>query len=358
MLRLAELRTVHEEVQNSYNALRNYVYENGFAPPRIGFINVPDADGGVTLPDIVSEVAQPLPVELSSLCGFALYLPAPVRRFSEGRLHVELRVAEDDAVRYLWHVPYDKLTLGWITFAFEQTGQFWRRTPLLYLRFETVVGHSPLFSLGPPQLRPDKVAVINGVAGTRALAFKTWQSIPGAPLTVTNQMWPTIRLDRQVTQIELAINEDLNVVKVPGQEERTNFELVTLLADQRRLQVHPLEDMVSVAHLPLIVPAGASALVAEVETGNEKAGRIEYALAVMPAEDAGSISVAGELPPSAQLSDWVVLPPLTRGTVLLRLTRPVRETSDLLLLTRLAEGESSAYGWAQFLKVCFKGLFD
>lgn len=358
MLRLAELRAIHEETQNSYNALRNYVSENGFAPPRLGFINAPDIDGGATLPETVTQLVQPLPVDLRSLCGFALHLQAPLPRFSEGYLHVELRAAEDDAVHHAWHVHYGKLTPGWITFAFEQAGQFWRKTPVLHLRFETAVDPAPLFSLGAPQLRADKVAVIDGIAGTRSLAFKTWQSIPGAPLTVSNQMWPAIRLDqRQISQIEIVIDEDLKYLNVPGQAELVGFDLVTLLANQNRLQVHPFENVVSVARLPRAIPAGASLLSAEVETGHENAGRIEYAIAALPPEDARNISETGDLPASAQISDWLALPPFTRGTVLLRLGRPVRATADLLLLTRLVEGENSVYGWAQFVRISLKGQF-
>ena len=63
ILRLAELRAVHEEVQNSYNALRNYVCENSLVPPRLGFINQPDTDSSAVLPESVSEVLQPLPVD-------------------------------------------------------------------------------------------------------------------------------------------------------------------------------------------------------------------------------------------------------------------------------------------------------
>ena len=359
MLRLAELRAVHEEVLNSYNALRNFVCDNGFAPPQPGFLNLPEADGGITLPEEVSEVVQPLPVDMRSLCGFALYLPQAVPPFADGTLHVELLAAEDDSVLLGWQTPYTSLPQGWVTFAFEQSERFWRLTPVLRLRFATNAGPAPQFSLAPAQLRAGKAVVIDGTPDTRTLAFKTWTSIPGAPLTVSNQMWPVIRLDNRATlQIELALDETLDAVSIPGQEERTGFALVTKLPAQRRLQVHPFEGMVSLARMPQACPAGTSMVIAMAGTGHPNAGRIEYALAVVPAAEGEAVTHESGLPATAQTSQWVALPPETPGQLHLRLHRPLREAADLFLMTRLAEGESSAYGWAQFRKLSLRGHFS
>ena len=131
--RLAEMRAIHEELQNSYDALRSYISEGGFVHPKLGFTNPPDPEN-VTLPDGVTEVLQPIPLELRSLCGISLHLKARVPRFAEGRLVVELLAADDDDIRFTWHMAYGSIQPGWITFAFDQNAGFLRRSPLLKLR--------------------------------------------------------------------------------------------------------------------------------------------------------------------------------------------------------------------------------
>lgn len=358
MVRLAELRAVHEEVLNGYNALRNFVAENGLAPPRPGFLNLPEADGEITLDEGVVEVVQPLPVDMRSMCGFALYLPAAVPQFTRGVLQVYLAAAEDDGLLLHWEVPYARLPQGWVTFAFEQSDRFWRKTPVLRLCFETEAGIEPRFSLSQPQLREDKGAMINNVRNARSLAFKTWISIPGAPLAVTNQMWPAIKPRSELgSQIEIVLHEGLTVTTVPGQEERSGFQVVTLLPEQCRLQVHPFENMVSTACLPRACLAGTSVIIAGVETAHPNAGQIEYALAVAPPGGSEFVTEDG-CPANAQISDWTALPPETPSQIRLRLNRPLRAAADLYLMTRLSPGEVSNYGWAQFHRISLRGQFS
>ncbi len=358
MLRLAELRTVHEEVQNSYNALRNYVCEHGFIPPRLGFINLPEADGGASLPENPTEVLQPLPVDLRSLCGFSLHLAAEMPHTAEGRLLVDLLAAEDDAVCFSWQMPYNALPQGWVTFAFEQSEQFWPKTPVLRLRYETVTGPAPLFSLAQPQLRRDKAAWINGRQDVRSLAFKAWQSIPGAPLTISSQIWPAIPLNKKpVTRIELTVDETLVYSDILNQEAQDGFRRIALLPELRRIQVHPVNGQVSVACVFEVCPAGTANVVAEVETGSPNAGQIEYAIAVLSSEETQLVGQLGELPKGIAASDWVALPPNVIGTVTLPLPKALQRPGDLYLMTRLSPGQSSEYGWAQFLRFSFQGNF-
>ena len=358
ILRLAELRAVHEEVQNSYNALRNYVCENSLVPPRLGFINQPDTDSSAVLPESVSEVLQPLPVDSRSLCGVSLYLAAQTPSSAEGRLLVDLVAAEDDDIRLSWRASYKELTQGWVTFAFEQNERFWRKSPVLRLRFETVTGPVPLFGMAKPQLRQDMAARVNGQLGSRPLALQVWQSVPGAPLNVSSQMWPVVLMDRKpVSQIELTIDETLAVADILNQAAQDGFQRITLLPARKRIQVHPVEGQISVACLFETCPPGTSRVVVEMETDSPNAGQVEYAIAVLSPEQTQLAGRLGKLPEDIAASDWVELPPAVTGSVALSLPETLQSPGDLYLMTRLLQGQSSAYGWAQFLRVSFQGTF-
>lgn len=359
MLRMAELRTVHEEVLNAYNELRNFVCDNSLAPPQPGFLNLPETVGGATLPATVGEVVQVLPMDMRSLCGFALYLPAAVQASARGTLNVELLAAEDDEVMLSWQANYNKLAEGWITFAFEQSERFWRKTPVLRLSFGTQVGTPPRFALAAPQLRADKAAVIDGIRNTRTLAFKSWASVPGAPLAISDQMWPVIRSEAAgVTQIELDMGGMLDVRAIPGQVERSGFNLITLLPENQILQLHPFEGIESMARLPGACPAGTRRVLASVETTHAQAGRIEYALAIVPSLESEFITNETGLPAGVTVSDWVALPPLTPSRLQLLLAEQLGESADLFLLTRLSPGAASNYGWASFSRISFRGQYD
>jgi hypothetical protein len=359
MLRMAELRGVHEQVLNAYNELRNFVSDNSFAPPQPGFLNLPEAVGGAALPAAVGEVVQQLPMDMRSLCAFALYLPEAVPAPACGVLHVELLAVEDDEAFLHWQVAYDKLAEGWITFAFEQSERFWRKTPVLRLRFETEAGSAPCFALAPPQLRADKAAIIDGVRNARTLAFKSWASVPGAPLAISDQMWPVIRAGSDgVTQIDLDMSDSLDVRPIPGQSERSGFDLITHMPETQSLQLHPFEGLESMACMPGVCPAGTSRVLASVKTTHAEAGQIEYALAIVPSAESAFVTNDSGLPASAIISDWVALPPLTPSRLQIWLGAPLSESADLFLMTRLSPGEQSKFGWAKFSRISFRGRYE
>ena len=357
MVRLSELRSVHEELQNSFDSLRGYVFENGLAPPRVGFLNLPDVDK-VVLPEAVTEVLQPIPVELRSLCGISLHLDKEVSSFYDGFLQVELLAEDDDEIRISWRAPYHAFRAGWVTFAFQQGGRFLRKNPVLRLGYNMAGGDSPLFSLGTQQARPRNAAIIDGKVSTRALAFKAWASIPGAPLSIVNQMLPIIRMDgKPVTQIELSIDNTLSASDPLGLRYTSAYDPIVVLADKGRVMVHPVVTGPTIARIHDVCPTGTTMVIAEVETASERAGLIEYALAVAVQDD-GSTVLSGEgLPEWEQVSDWLMLPPQVEGTVQLVMDNPLSRFKDLYLMTRVMQGHAPDYGWAYFKRIRFIGQF-
>jgi len=348
MLGMAELRQAHEELLNTYNALRSFVSDSRIGLPAEGFVNHPDTDKPATPPE-ATKIEQVLPVELRSLCGVSLHLARSLPDYAQGELFVELLSPDDDDVRFSWRVPCDRLRPGWITFAFERNFGFLRRGVMLRLAWRSPARHAPQFSLGPLQLRPDKAAVVDGVRLQRSLALKAWISVPGAPLQLTSQMWPALTSGEQpVTRICLVIGEETEVVDVAGPNRTSAHTAVELLASRGRILVHPFGTQPTVARLVDACPPGTRRIVADVETDNELAEIVEYGLA---------LPQGGDTSDSLATIEWQPVPPKVRGTVQLDLPAPLEHRGDLYLLTRMPQGLPPHYAWAQFTRIHFEGEF-
>ena len=361
-LRLATLRGVHENLQNAYDGLRAFVQQRGLALPAVGFLALPDPDDA-QLPAQVGTVEQYIPCDFRSLCGIGLHLPAAVARAAEGTLEVELSSPEDPARRVLWQVGYRDLQPGWVNFVFEGDGAAVRSGVLLKLQFRTLAAPPPRFSLARPHVRPDRAALVDGARQQRPLAFRAWTNVPGAPLTLTAQLWPafypgvTAARALPTARIEILATDDFEVEDVRRLYEEFDFQPVKKIPRQRRILVHPLGRLPTVGRIPLACPAGTREIRAEVETDNAKAADLEYgitlsaeALPVPEGKRPGEFVFSGP-------ADWVVVPPKTPGVLVIELDEPLAEPSDLFLIARCPPGSTSDLGWAHFTRLTLIGDF-
>lgn len=362
-LRLAALRAAHENLQNAYEGLRAHVQERGLLLPALGFLAVPDRDGSA-LPQRVAEVTQYIPCALRTLCGIGLHLAAPIAPGGQGFLEVELTSPENAALGALWRVPYAQLQAGWNTFVFEGNGPALASSALLRLRFRTDSGAQPAFSLARPHLRPDRAAMADGERLARPLAFRAWTNLPGAPLTLTAQLWPAFQpvpaadaAPALLPRIEVLAGDDFTVEDVRKLGETLDFQPVRKLPKQRRILIHPLGRLPSIGRIPLGCPAGTVEIRAEVETDHAEAADLEYgiALAAAPVLDrtgapTGDYSFDGP-------ADWLVVPAKTPGTLVIELDAPLAEASDLYLICRCPPGSISDWGWAHVTRLTLRGDF-
>lgn len=361
-LRLATLRTVHENLQNAYDGLRAFVQQRALALPALGFLALPDPDGA-QLAGQVGTVEQYIPCEFRTLCGIGLHVPPALSHGGQGTVEVELSSPENPALLVSWQVGYHDLQPGWVNFVFEQDGAVARSGCLLRLRLHNVAGPSPRFSLARPHLRADRAALVDGARLPRPLAFRAWTHVPGAPLALTAQLWPafypgvTASRPQATTRIEILAIEDLEVEDLRRLHEQYDFRPVLKLPRQRRVLVHPLGRLPTVGRIPLACPAGTREIRAEVETDHEKAADLEYGIALsaeaLPAADGarpGEFAFDGP-------ADWVVVPAKTLGTLVIELAEPLAEASDLFLVSRCPPGSTSDYGWAHFTRLTVIGEF-
>lgn len=354
LLQLAEIRKAHEELQNVYDGLRSFISDQAAARPKMSFCATPDQDGSST-DEGARIIVQILPVEMRRLCGVSINIAAPPPEYADGWLEAEVFSPDDDIISFRWSVPYTTITTGWLTLALEQEGSFLRRAASLRICFSTTAGRPPSLSLGRTLLRSDKAAVTDGHQGIRPLALRIWTSMPGAPLMITGQMMPSFRVERQrITYLELTFDLDLEFSNVRHADHKLAFEPIVLNEERGQMLVHPTRDGPTVARLRRAVPAGTRDIFAEVETVNERAGEIEYAIAVVPFSSSFTVDELNRLSNDVE---WTTLPALSSSTIALSCESQSRP-SDLLLLTRLPIGGVPDYCWSYFKRVYFRGLFS
>jgi hypothetical protein len=349
--KLATLREVHEELQNSYDELRTCVSDEGLLLPKCGFYNEPAPD--VAVPDGTSTVQQPLPIEYRRISGISLYNVASVPSDAEGFVNLELYLPDDDSVEHVARAEFKELSPGWVTFAIEKRkGAFLRRNAALRVTYETEAGNAPRFAMGKAPVRPEKAAVIDGQTQSRALALKCWVSAAGAPLAITNEMWPTIHTgSERPRRLEISIDNNLEVIDVRRLGEQGEMKPVVRDANGRWILVHPFERTPTVAKLSNVCPEGTKVVAAEVETVNKLAGVVEYALAI------GDHDENAPLDDLVETVQWTCLPAVTSSEIRLDLDEPLNACRDLILLTRLPENGSPDYCWARFKRIYLEGHF-
>jgi Family of unknown function (DUF6212) len=365
VLRLAALRVVHENLQNAHEGLRSFVQERGMALPMLGFLALPDPDSH-RLPPQMAEVTQTIPCDIRMLRAVSLhlpdqYLPEQSGAPGEGLLQVSLLSPENPDLSVEWNVAYAALRSGWTSFVFDGVGPAVPSGALLRLRFRTQAGVPPRFSLARHNLRPDRAAAVDGERLGRPLAFRAWTSVPGAPLTLTAQLWPAIypgAAQPAVARIELLATDDFEVEDVRGLAEKLDFRPVRKLPRQRRILLHPLGRLPTVGRIPNGCPQGTLEIRVEVETDHAEAAAIEYGVCLnaVPELDAagaptGNFNFDGP-------ADWAVLPAKTPGTLVVSFDEPLAEAADLYLVSRCPPGSISDWGWAHVIRLTLLGHFQ
>jgi hypothetical protein len=343
MLELAELRIAHDDLAAGHAALVALLRDQGLLLPRLGF-SVPPDPGGARLPATARRVEQPLGVDIRTLCGIALHLAG---RLPQPGIGLDLCAADDDRPVAGWQVAAGTPP-GWASFAFPARADLPAGTAALRLRWP---GSAPPLSLGRPTLRPDLAAWLDGAATDRPLALRAFVSAPGAPGLVTQALWPARRPDGEaVTRIDLVLDDTLRPQDLRQLHRMAHFAPVALLADQRRILVHPLEALPTIACLPAICPPGTREVQARVTTANPAAGPIEYGLYVgTPPRDVANLA--------AQIA-WTRLLAGEEALLRLELPAPLEAPADLLLLTRLPPDGTARAAWAHVTAIQLRGQFD
>ena len=203
---------------------------------------------------------------------------------------------------------------------------------------------------------PARAQVEGGRTLDRAVAVQVWTGLPGARVSAAafaqaGEGFPNTGAGRQVF---LSANRLAEARLIQPRNLKLGFELLTLLDQNRVLQLHPVAGHVSHAVIPASCPPGMQRALATVKTDNPQGPHVEYAFTWVPAGKVASVGADGALEAEgARSSGWTRIPPNTIGSVMLALDEPTEEPGDLYIATRVPPGGSDAFAWARWLDLRF-----
>jgi len=173
--------------------------------------------------------------------------------------------------------------------------------------------------------------------------LKLWRSFPGTRANPAAQATMNASTERQTLMLYAdALRKVENLGSIPDG--------IAFVEHLNSLLVHPVAGKTTWARLSNAVPAGVTSVSADVETRNEKAGPVEYAIAVAPATE--KVRKSHQLQFGDEfISDWINVNSTVQSQLHLNLQVASASDLDLYLGTRLPPGASNAYCWAHFSKI-------
>jgi hypothetical protein len=351
---LADIRCLYTELAEQFAAVEACVSEyNSF--PLLAFCN--DVDPGRRTgnsPALASDdfLHQLLPVRSTGLAAFELFIPpASTEDEQTGDLYVELVTAEDGLLVASWRLAAGAKP-GWVGFILDHgiTGP----AKTLILRIGTSDGAAPPdVGLGKPNPTPRACALVNGTTPLPySLALKLWAGLPGIrPPMLPHSILPE---GNAVARPILISNScfaaaELVSAKPPG----LDFSLVTLIENGKELQIHPLDQHMSIVRLAAVLPGETGAAFAQFRCGHPRAPRMEVAAGSAPSLDA-MIALLAKDAPAAGYSGWVSLPASASLRLAFALPQAADEMRDCYIAVRLVPGRSSSYAWARLTRLGFE----
>jgi hypothetical protein len=362
---LAELRETHEDTTSVLTLLREMLGGQQVAPLRSALALHPGtATLGPPRDGAEFTVRQRLPIHSQGLAALALHVAAPRTR-GNGRLLVRLLAVESASTLISWAIPYDQLHSGWNVMEIPSIIAGPRRSVELVLHWTGEGRGAPHVSLsdqlvgrgGRAQIedgRGENASVGSSRALDRAIALQAWSGLPGGRITAAafaqaGEAFPNTAAGRQVFVSASRLAE---ARLVQPRNLKLGFELLTLLDQNRVLQLHPIAGQVSVAVIPATCPPGMKLAMATVKTDCPQAPPVEYAFSWVPAGRVATVGADGTLQAEgARFSGWTRVPPNTVGSVMLSLDDPTEDAGDIYIATRVPPGATDSFAWARWLDI-------
>ncbi len=334
------LRADHEAMQEAFQRLENYTYASSTLArqlalslePQKSTIKVGKGDSG--------ELRQLLPTSSVGICDVAFHV-AHVPKDAQGQLIVTLQTLEDGQTVSKWTLVGSQIRLGWLQLGLEQALSSDDRSIALLMQWK---GSGELrLSLSEPHPEPRWCAAVGGKYASGPLGVKLWRSFPGA------RAMPAVHAKMNVSaeqQSRMLYADTLRTVENLGAiPDGISFD-----EHWNSLLVHPVAGRTTWARLRGALPAGVTRICADIETRNEKAGPVEYAIAIAPGTDKARNVQSLQFKPEV-VSEWIRVDTSMQSQVHLNLDAAAVADFDLYFGTRLPSGASNAFCWAHFSKI-------
>lgn len=344
-------RIVHDQLQNAFDTVENFLARSQVAPIWLGFACEPTENSlGPQRSGRPFQLTQVLPVPSQGLAALELHATSAGSE-AEGVLAVSVVTCEDGRTLGEWGIPYNAVPDGWMFLDLPEIDTAPRQSVLLTASWNTQSGAPPKLSLTKLQPVPESRVRIAGKADDgRSLALRAHIGLPGSrrvthPYQIGVRQQPDIgRLGRRLAPSVLQRFAELN--PVPGREPR-----VRLVDGTAAIEVRPVNGSMTVAKLPGALPAKARRLTAMIKTEDPAGPLVEYALlALAPRTAYQPILIEEQLNGHhGGFSGWQPIHPDFATQIHLTLTEPAKRPLDLYLATRLAEGQAAQSAPARWL---------
>jgi hypothetical protein len=345
-------RIVHDQLQNAFDAVENFLTRTQLPPTWLGFACEPtEATLGPPGCGAPYHITQVLPVASQGLAAIELHAVAGDGD-AAGSLAVSIMTCEDGRTLGEWSIPYGAVPDGWVFLDLPEIDIAPRQSVSLTAVWNTQSGKSPQLSLTNLQPVPEaRVSLAGGEESRRSLALRLHIGLPGSrrvahPYHIGVRHQPHIsRLGHRLARSALCGCTELD--PVPGREP-----LVTLLEGLAEIEVRPINGSMTVAKLPGALPAGARRLTATIKTEAPNGPFVEYALlALGPRGGYRQVLTSGWRNGGyGGFSGWLTVYPDFTTQIHLSLPKPAEKPLDLYLATRLAKGQAAICAQARWLE--------
>ncbi|WP_144054290.1 DUF6212 domain-containing protein [Pleurocapsa sp. PCC 7319] len=343
-----ELRTLHENMQNAFVAVEDYLSQAKLPPLQLAFENQPTQK--LVEPSTISQsnsvrIKQLLPVSSRGIAVIELLIVRKNKN-AVGNLIVQLKACEDETCFAQWQIPYEQLSDGWLSLDLPRIDIGRKRDVELIIDWNTQTGFAPALVLGAIQLIPELRAYCNERPLKHSLAFRIWQGLPGTRKVTSPHLKP-VNQDREIKLGYLGQGVMAGVQEVTNQPD-DSFAHVQVIDRGSKIMTHPrVNGDSTIAILPFSFSSKANYLTATVITEHEEADTMEYAMAVISKDT----KLENDLPAESTLaySGWIPVESNTQKRISVFLDSPPPENCHIVIAAKLAPDSKPDCAWCRWL---------
>jgi tetratricopeptide (TPR) repeat protein len=344
-----ELRTLHEDTQNAFAAVEDYLNQAKLPPLQLAFEHLPEKDAPAILTQ-TETITQLLPISSRGLAAIELHFE-PINAQARGMLKIELKTPEDRANLAKWQIPYQQISGGWLPLDLPNIDLSYPKEVVLSIFPQTELGPPPSLSAGKIQPIPEARAHADESELERSLALRLWQGLPGTRRSLSPYRVSTVENELEaISTGYLGARTLARITEITPNLSTEDFPHIAWLEEGEKILTHPREGgKATVAMLPFSFPSQATKITATVITENAEASAIEYALVLSDGEIDPTTYIKGDFSRSIANSGWISIEPNAQHQIHLNLEQPVDRHYHIILATRLPASGHWAYAWAHWL---------
>ena len=350
-----ELRTLHENMQNAFAVVEDYLTQAKLPALQLVFDHQPSEEEKINPYELANSqsLKQLLPVSAPGLAVVELHI-AEKDESATGYLQVGLKACEDKNCFVTWQIPYQQLPQGWLGLDLPQIDLGRQRDVELIVEWHTNLGPAPSLSLGSRQTIPELQVYADGMAFDHSLAFRIWHGLPGTR-KVTSPYLVTLNNHNDADCESLTLGylgqgAMARVKEVTPNLPADETPYIQVIDQGAKILTRPRPDgSPTIAMLPFCFPPTANNVTATVITGHPEADLIEYALVIM-SQDSKSENLLREDLILAS-SGWVRVEANIPRQISVSLTSLLKEHCHIVIAARLAAHSIAAYAdtyWLNF----------